>query len=238
MPEKESNMYSDAKTWNPFKGCRFDCTYCKPSFQLQSKRQKQICMKCYQYVPHCHEERLKSIPSAAIIFVAGNADISFCPPSFTKKIIEAIKQHKPRMEKTYYFQSKRPEYFSQFIPLFPDNVILLTTLETNRDKGYKAVSKAPLPSVRYQQFKKLKYPRKVVTIEPVMDFDEDVFPKWIVGLKPEYVWLGLNSRPDSVQMPEPSPKNIKKLVTVLVNAGIEIRPKDLRGIDVGIPKVK
>ena len=233
--EKKSNMYANAKTWNPFKGCRFDCTYCLPSFQHQAKRQKWLCDKCYKYVPHCHEDRLGKIPSASIIFVAGNADISFCPPSFTRKIIEAVAQHKSKKEKTFYFQSKRPAYFEQFLSLFPQNVILLTTLETNRDAGYEAVSKAPPPSERYRQFKKLEYPRKVVTIEPVMDFDEDVFPQWIVDLKPEYVWLGLNSK-DKPKLPEPSPQKLRKLVEVLVGAGITIRPKELRGLDIGIPK--
>ena len=79
-----SNMYAEAKTWNPFKGCRFDCVYCGPSFKKQSKRQKRLCQDCYNYAPHCHEKRLRKIPSAKIIFVCGNADISFCPPSFTR----------------------------------------------------------------------------------------------------------------------------------------------------------
>ncbi len=234
--KKKSNMYADAKTWSVFKGCRFGCTYCVPSFQLQAKRQMHICNKCYRYVPHSHEERLNDIPSASIIFVCGDGDISFCPPSFTRKIINAVKQHKPIKEKTFYFQSKRPAYFEQFLPLFPENVILLTTLETNRDAGYKAVSKAPPPTIRYKQFKALKYPRKVVTIEPVMDFDEDVFPQWIVDLEPEYVWLGLNSRPSSVQLPEPSPQKLGKLVKVLLGAGIKIRGKELHGLKLGIPK--
>jgi hypothetical protein len=177
MPDKKSNMYADAKSWNPFKGCRFDCTYCGPSFQKQAKRQKQNCSKCYDYVPHCHEDRLGKIPSASIVFVAGNGDIAFCPPAFTRKIINAVASHKSRTPKTFYFQSKRPAYFEQFLPLFPQNVILLTTLETNRDDGYKAISKAPPPTERYRQFKMLKYPRKVVTVEPVVDFDEDVFPR-------------------------------------------------------------
>lgn len=236
MPAKKSNMYADTKTWSPFKGCRFHCVYCVPSFQLQSKRRKPYCGECYNYEPHCHEERLTKIPSAPIIFVCGGADISFCPPQFTRRIIEAVAKHKPRKDKTFYFQSKRPAYFEQFLSLFPPNVVLLTTLETNIDEGYKAISKAPLPTVRYRQFKDLDYPRKVVTIEPVMDFDEDVFPKWIVALKPEYVWLGLNSKPEALELPEPSPKKLRKLVKMLVRNGIEIRAKELRGLDLGMPQ--
>ena len=84
--------------------------------------------------------------------------------------------------------------------------------------------------MRYQQFKELDYPRKVVTIEPVMDFDLEVFAGWIVDLKPEYVWLGLNSRPGRVQLPEPSPEKLRGLVQALDNAGVEVRFKKTRGL--------
>ena len=62
------------------------------------------------------------------------------------------------------------------------------------------------------------------------------FPKWLVDLEPEYVWLGLNSRSKAVQLPEPSPKKLQTLVKVLVHGGIEIRGKELRGLDLGIPE--
>jgi hypothetical protein len=233
----KSNMYQGTKTWNPFKGCSFDCTYCRPSFQQQAKRQKQLCSKCYQYVPHCHPDRLDRLPSYKTIFACGDADISFCPPKFTRQIIDRIREHNKRCPyKTFYFQSKRPAYFKPFLSLFPPNVILLTTLETNRDAGYRKVSKALLPSKRYQQFKDLDYSRKVVTIEPVMDFDDEVFPQWIVDLRPEYVWLGLNSHPECVTLPEPSLEKLRKLVEVIQSAGIQIQGKELRGLDLGIPE--
>ena len=90
MGEYKSRMYTGVKTWNPFKGCSFDCSYCKPSFQLQAKRQKHNCIKCYTYVPHQHPERLNRIPSAETIFVCGNGDISFSGKSYTREIIESI----------------------------------------------------------------------------------------------------------------------------------------------------
>ena len=234
--KSESNMYAKAKTWNPFKGCRFDCTYCGPSFKKQAKRQKRLCQECYDYEPHCHEARLAKIPTAEIIFVCGNADISFCPRSFTRKIIERIKKHNVRCSyKTHYFQSKKPSYFAPFLADFPENVILLTTLETNRDSGYRAVSKAPPPSERYRQFKALDYRRKVVTIEPMLDFDLRVFGSWIRSLRPEYVWLGFNSKPESVKIPEPPLGKVQKLMETLTRAGIEVRGKKLRGLEVPSP---
>ena len=85
----KTRMYAGTKTWNPYKGCEFDCIYCKPSFQKQAKRQKQLCDKCYSYEPHEHPERLHKIPNAEIIFVAGNGDISFANPKFIFKIIDS-----------------------------------------------------------------------------------------------------------------------------------------------------
>lgn len=85
-------MYAKAKTWNPFKGCEFDCSYCVPSFQLQAKRQLHRCMDCYEHVPHSHPERQSRIPSAEIVFVCANGDISYCDPDYTRQIIEAVRE--------------------------------------------------------------------------------------------------------------------------------------------------
>lgn len=228
-----SNMYDNAKTWNPFKGCLLYCIYCLFSFQAQAKRQKHRCIDCYNYTPHYHPERLKKIPSADIVFVCGNGDISFCDPDYTHRIIRSIVNHNQRCPyKTYYFQSKQPGYFEQFIPYFPSNVILVTTLETNRDQGYSAVSKAPVPSERYQQFLNLNYPRKVVTVEPVMNFDQEVFTNWITNIDPEYVWLGFNSKPRQVQLPEPSDQKLITFAKTLQQVGIQVKGKDLRGLNI------
>jgi hypothetical protein len=226
-----TRMYTNTKTWNPFKGCKYDCSYCKPSFQQQAKRLKHLCMECYNFNPHKHSERLKKIPSADTVFVAGNGDISFSDPNYIFKIIDSIIKHNQRCpHKKYYFQSKKPEYFEQFIPYFPSNVKLVTTLETNRDQDYEEVSRAPVPSERYKQFLSLDYPRKVVTIEPVMNFDLEVFSSWIKEIDPEYVWLGFNSRPRQVQLPEPSYEKLIGFAETLIEAGIQVNGKDLRGL--------
>ena len=119
--EQESRMYGETKTWNPFIGCKYNCEYCKPSFQAQMKRQKRRCLQCYDYIPHTHEKRLKTIPCAKIVFISGCGDISFCPPEYTSQIIERIRKYN-RMcsqDKIYYFQSKNPRYFKQFLNTIP-----------------------------------------------------------------------------------------------------------------------
>lgn len=69
-----------------------------------------------------------------------------------------------------------------------------------------------------------------------MDFDVKTFANWIVRIKPEYVWLGLNSREKRVRLPEPSPDKLREFVEILVRHGIEVRGKKLRGME--LPGVK
>ena len=229
----QTNMYGNAKTWNPFKGCRFNCTYCVESFQLQAKRQMHNCMQCYDFVPHYHPERLRQIPSSPIVFVCGNGDLAFASSEQKNAIIASIRDFArahPKSDKVFYLQSKQPEYFRRHLADLPGKVVLVTTLETNRDAGYEAISSAPPPSERYRQFLALEYPRKIVTVEPVMDFDVDVFASWIINIKPELVYLGLNSK-TKPRLPEPSPDKLVTFAKLVSAAGIPIVGKTLRGLE-------
>lgn len=225
-------MYADTATWSPFQGCEFDCVYCRPTFQKQAKRKKRSCSQCYRYEPHQHPSRLKKIPSKSRIFVCGNSDLSFAPEDYVRDIIEAIRTHcaRARKRKEFYLQSKRPECFAPHLEYLPGNVILVTTLETNRDEGYERISKAPVPSERYRQFLGLNYPRKVLTIEPVADFDLDVMKKWIIDLNPIYLWIGYNSHVKSVNYPEPDGSKITALVRHVEAHGIPVRAKRTRDL--------
>lgn len=225
----KNHMYEDTKTWNPFVGCQFDCSYCEPSFKRQLKRQKKRCIKCYSYALHEHSERLnpEKIPNEKTVFVCGDSDVSFCNPNYFRKIIETMKQDK-KPGRIWLLQSKNPSYFKQFLPDLPKNTVLLTTLETNRDVEYDKASKAPLPSARYEDFMKLDYPRKIITIEPIMDFDLHAFVDWILRIYPEAVFIGYNSHPNELQLNEPSMEKTLDLIVALKGAGIRVLTKELR----------
>lgn len=234
-----SNMYPETKTWNPFVGGLYDCIYCEKSFKRQLKRVAGNigCQLCYDYKPHEHPERLNRIPSAPTVFVIGTGDISFCPEPYVRKIFESIDNHRPRMKKEYYFQSKNPVVFNKYMDWFRaniDKVTLLTTQETNRDTGYDKISKAPLPRKRFNDFLELDYPRKVVTIEPVLDFDLKDFLLMMLLLKKQgslqYVWFGFDSKNSG--LPEPSIKKAQVFVNLLTYHGIEVRGKTLRGVKI------
>lgn len=212
-------MYEDTKTWNPFKGCLFDCVYCKPSFQRQAKRQKHNCLKCYQYLPHFHPERLNKIPKADLVFACGNGDISFASDEVLSKIFHVMKQKK---DQTFLLQTKDPLRLDGW--WIPGNVIVGTTLETNRST--KGVSKAPLPRARYESLYKM-WCRKAVTIEPILDFDFDVLINWLSDLDPEVVWVGYANHTKGLDLDEPCLEKTKVLIAELEKF-TDVRLKTLR----------
>lgn len=234
---KQSRMYPDVKTWNPFLGCEYDCIYCKPSFQKVvasfTRMRGSSCRGCLEYAPHEHPERLEKIPSAETVFVCGNGDISFSRPEYVSEIITRVGKHIERCpRKQFYFQTKDPRCLNQYLDVFPkNNVILLTTLETNRDEGYHEISKAPVPSKRYEAFKDIEWPRKMITIEPIMSFDIEVFLEWVKAVQPECVWIGYNSRPNQVRLNEPSFEKTKLFVQELRRYGITVKEKEMRMVE-------
>lgn len=224
----QKNMYADSvKQWSPFKGCEFDCLYCRPSFQGQAKRQKKNCMSCYRYEPHEHPKRLTEYlpptPDGKFIFTCSSADIHFCSTEYLNKILARIAS-KP--DRTFLLQSKDPKTFERVT--FTDNVILGTTLETNRDELYHqtGMSKAPSPSQRFHDFLKTKHKRKQVTIEPVMEFDLKTMVGWMRRLKPIMVWIGYDSKNN--RLPEPTFGLVRKLVDSIEQLGVKVTCKTIR----------
>jgi hypothetical protein len=222
-------VYRDTKSWNPFVGCRFGCVYCKPSFQnlIAWIGRMRHCEPCKSYSPHEHPERLDRVPRDEAIFVCEDGDISFAEPRFMKSILETMRSD-DREYRVWFLQSKNPRCLGQYVELLPENTYLLTTLETNRDEGYDTISKAPPPSERYKDFLSLKWNKKMVTVEPIMDFDLDTFSEWILSITPKAVFIGYNSHPKKVPLPEPEKKKTWQLIHTLEKNGILVLKKEMR----------
>lgn len=141
-----------------------------------------------------------------------------------QKVFQAMREDTKR-GRIWLVQSKNPSCLKRYLKLLPDNTYLLTTLETNIDKDYDKVSKAPEPSKRYRDFLNLKWDKKIVTVEPVMDFDLDLFAKWIKNISPSVVFIGYNSHQKSVPIPEPTWEKTLSLMCSLRSVGIEVLPK-------------
>ena len=139
-----------------------------------------------------------------------------------RKIIKRIEANP---NKTFLIQSKNPKTFNRV--KFPDNVILGITLETNRDKGYDKVSKAPKPTQRVKDFMAIDHPQKMITIEPVMDFDHEIMLKWIKQIKPQLVWMGYDSKM-KCDFPEPKLEKFMKLYRAIEGMRIKVKLKTVR----------
>lgn len=224
--KSESNMYkSSAGQWGPFQGCKFDCIYCGKSFKAQAKRQMHNCMKCYNYEPHPHpdklDEKLPETKFMQFIFTCASSDIAFCPTDYLEKILARIKQEP---DKTFLIQSKDPKTFNRV--KFPSNVILGTTIETNMDDLYEGAAKAPLPSQRFEDFVKVRHPLKMVTIEPVFEFNLDTMLEWMKVINPCMIWLGYDSKKNN--LPEPELRKVKEFHWELSKAGFVVILKTIR----------
>jgi hypothetical protein len=93
---------------------------------------------------------------------------------------------------------------------FPVNSVLCVTIESNIP--WPGISKAPQPAERIEALKKWKG-RKMITIEPVIDFDAITFSEMILSCEPEQVNIGVDS--GNNHLPEPSPEKIGALIEAL-----------------------
>ena len=215
------------KTWNPFVGCRFNCSYCWARRMARRLR----CERCRRFEPHFHPERLDKIPKNGIVFVSDMGDISFCLEPDLMRLVRRIELTQKKYQTVFFFESKNPAVFYEKIlmigdELKPSQTIISTTIETNRANLVKELSSAPPPTKRYLSFKLINWPQKHVSIEPVMDFDLDVMFKWITNIEPEIVSIGYDNYNN--RLPEPPLQKVLKLIEDLEASGIKVERKTLR----------
>ena len=236
----ESKMYSQrVKNIPVMRYCGFNCVYC--AFQKFQKISK--CLDCRENNIHSHLEVLQRTPpktkEGEFITVGLSGDVSFMHIS---DFIQVVGYCRKWSDRTFLIQSKDPSYFVAFEEngfTFPDNVILGTTIETNRIylsypdctiNRYFEISKAPLTYRRWLAMLELTC-RKAVTIEPILDFGLDVMVKWIKDIAPEFVYIGFcndGKQGKRLKLPEPSLDKTLGLINALEIAGIDVRRKTLR----------
>jgi hypothetical protein len=216
-------MKKETKGWNPFVGCKFDCVYCYAKPMLH--RYNKGCLNCGAYVPHNHPERLekKRVPSDRVLWPLSTGDMSFCDPVYLDQIINVMRNDK-RENRVFLLQSKNPACFTNILGRLPHNVVLMTTLETNRDSQYSEVSKAPLPSQRFHDFLQLAWDRKALAMEPILDFDLNVILEWAEKLKPEAIFIGFETKKKCI-LPEPLPLKVSNLHNELRGLGLKTYDK-------------
>lgn len=240
--KKSDRMYSHRReNIGIVEGCPFGCIYCQFK-KLQRRFGKGT--DDINYIPHYHLERLHKNPMSTsgieFVTIGLNGDISCASDEVMEQVIQYCTNWKDR---TFLLQTKSPERFTHF--KYPGNVILGITLETNRDTiwgngrkdepyvpagakltKYNQISKAPLPYERFTHMCQIQHSRKMVTIEPILDFDMRGLILFLKYIAPERVYIGYDS--GDFHLPEPPLQKTRKLVECLKTEGITVFEKLMR----------
>jgi len=228
LNEPKGNMYEWAFTCNPLGGeCPHRCSYCygesiKGIFKATKNK--------YSGKPKLMEDELKSsiktIPDDKVVFVCSMTDLfaDDVPSEYIKKILLYVWEH-PKNQ--YLLQTKNPKRFIEFGANINKGDIIGITLETNRDDMYE--TNAPKSRTRYswmisrEMIETFLSMEKMISIEPIMDFDIDIFSEWILNIKPNWVSIGADSFKNNII--EPPRTKVDELIQIIKDNNIEVRQK-------------
>ena len=208
LNKSKGNMYPwVTDTWNPIKGrCPHACTYC---FYQQDPRYRDKIGPL-----RLDGKALKdNLGEGRTIFVGSSTDMWHfdIPLSWLEHVLVQCWRYR---NTTYLFQSKNPARF-QYMALPPKSIIG-TTIETNRPT--EMFSKAPAPveraSMLYNRTPEMLTRERMVSIEPIMDFDIHTMIEWLqLWIKPKFISIGADSKGHN--LPEPPSGKIKELIQEL-----------------------
>ena len=216
---KMSRMFkSITDTWNVYKGCRFECSYCCAR-KLAETRLKNSPRYRDGFHPQLVEEELqRTFKPGEFIFVSFMGDIAFASLADIGQILGGIR----RFPRTFFLlQTKDPSIFAKWEIQFPPHVYLGTTIETNRNYH---LTKAPPPMNRLRQLAGYPHNAKFLSIEPITDFDLEKFTHWVELLNPDIIEVGADNYHNN--LPEPSPEKLEHLLANLRNICPRVIEKD------------
>lgn len=224
LNKPSGNMYPWAYTWTPLAGeCSHKCSYCYTPSVIGGKK---VLQEKYSGKARLHEKeldtKLKNVEDDKVIFVCNMLDL-FAEDVHHCDILRILHHCRGFHENTYLLQTKNPIRMLEFKDSMPPKVLLGTTIESNRDYF---ISDAPSVSQRIRDIKKVKDITGydvMISIEPVLDFDLDVFLTWIKRLDPLFVSIGADSKKHG--LPEPPRNKLVPFIDKLSSAGIEVRKK-------------
>jgi hypothetical protein len=168
------------------------------------------------------ESELRRRFHQGLIFVSDMGDLwgEWVPNEWIKKVLKAVEQSP---DATFLFLTKNPVRYYEFLHQMPDKVVLGTTIESNRQ--LVGTSKAPPVFWRAWAMTHLDFRPKMVSIEPILDFDMEPFVRMIQLIHPEFVYCGMDNW--NHHLPEPTLEKTQLLITEL-RKFTEVREKTIR----------
>jgi DNA repair photolyase len=203
-------------TWAAIQGCTYQCSYCYVKSFKPHPPKMSLELPFPNLYSKWRNDKGEWI-TLKTIFVAHCSDLF----AADENIITTVLNHcKIYHRNSYVFQTRNTKRVLDFLPLIPENSMIGTTIETNRNVQH--IGGAPSCDFRSRWLKEI--PKKTfVTIEPILDFDLQPLLELIVDAKPSFVNIGADSKQHYLQ--EPSKEKILSLLSGLTECGIEIRQK-------------
>lgn len=203
LNKQKGNMYGFVThTWNPIKGkCFHECSYC---YMKKWGEQKPIRLV---------DKELKiDLGIDNFIFVGSSCDLF--AQDVPKEWIDKTISHCIKYDNQYLFQTKNTRRLQFFT--FPEKSIICTTIESNfnLDDNF-----APSISERVKWFQDLPN-KKMITIEPIMDFDIDKLIIIIETINPFQINIGADS--GNHKLKEPTKDKIDQLISYFKKTNIKI----------------
>jgi len=202
LNKSKGNMYGWIDfTWNVVKGeCPHQCSYC---YCKRWGKQREL---------HFDERELKTdLGHYNSIFVGSSCDMwaKSIPREWITRILKYCRDND--VYHKWLFQTKNPFRLTEFIGLLPDDTMLGTTIETNHYYT-QYMGNSPAPYVRMRSMLAIVLP-KMISIEPIMDFDLYVMVQWMKAIGPEFVSIGADSKGHN--LPEPPADKVAALIQKL-----------------------
>jgi len=214
------------RTWNPIVGCKYHCYNdgcwaSRMSKRINGMGQSDRYLEGFDRPKLISKELEKRFNSEAIVFVTSMGDMwgDWVPDSWIKKVLETCRKN---LDATFFFETKNPLRYFNFLDVIPPKSILSSTIETNRD--YNS-SGAPSVEKRYLAMSRLRWNNKHISIEPIVNFDLKIFIQWMKDIDPRIVSVGYDNY--NCGLVEPSLSKTAKLIEEL-REFTEVECKTLR----------